>query len=323
MLKKLQQNVSRKLRKIRESGFKECFRYYYEIGIKPKYYIKYHKIPQFPPIVHIETTSNCNLKCEMCPRNILTRKDGVMDMGLYKKIVDELAEHKQTFIISLFFSGEPLLDKDIFERIKYAKDKGIFFVRINTNAMLLDDEKSKKLLESGLDNITFAVEATKELHEKMRLGANYDKVVNSIKRFMALKKQGKYKKPVVQLQMLETKQTKNEVLKAYNFWTKIVDVAQIQHIDSIAGQMDVERIVGKKKNRVCNQIGATLIFLWNGDVTVCCADHDGKLKIGNVTKQSISELWQSAKFRSLCKAHFSEDLEKLPQLCKQCLTSQY
>ena len=41
--------------------------------------------------MQIEATNICNAKCTFCPRDDMKRRQGIMDMALYRKIVDECA----------------------------------------------------------------------------------------------------------------------------------------------------------------------------------------------------------------------------------------
>ena len=50
------------------------------------------RAPHLPDIVQIESTNLCNAKCVFCPRDEMHRRQGVMDMELFKKIVDECAD---------------------------------------------------------------------------------------------------------------------------------------------------------------------------------------------------------------------------------------
>src|SRR3989344_8083748 len=75
---------------------------------------------QFPRHIFIETTSVCNLKCKMCPRNYTSMKLGTMDFDLFKKIIDEAKKYQaRTFSLHLF--GEPLCDSGLIEKIAYIK----------------------------------------------------------------------------------------------------------------------------------------------------------------------------------------------------------
>src|SRR3990172_2239088 len=79
---------------------------------------------RFPRVVRVETTDICNANCVTCTREIMTRAMGIMDMALYRKVVDECGANKVNSI-HLHNFGEPLTDRLIFERIEYAAKKGI------------------------------------------------------------------------------------------------------------------------------------------------------------------------------------------------------
>ena len=67
---------------------------------------------------------------------------------------------------------------------------------------ILTDEIAKELIELGIERIYFSIEgATKETYEKIRVGANYDKVIDNIKRFIQLKKEMKSPIPEICFRM--------------------------------------------------------------------------------------------------------------------------
>src|SRR5262245_5041363 len=101
----------------------------------------------------IEPTPYCNLTCPMCPQrdpriDEVTRGKTHMDMGLYRKIIDEAAGH--VYDINLAHRGESTFHKQLPEMIRYANEKGIK-TRLHTNATLLNEKMSGALLDSGLD----------------------------------------------------------------------------------------------------------------------------------------------------------------------------
>ena len=104
------------------------------------------------PKIKIEPTNLCNLKCPLCPTNCaMSRARGDMSLVLFKKIIDSF-EKDEIKKINLWNFGEPLLNKDIFEMVRYAAKKGIRVI-ISTNSTMLDKEIRKNILYSGLDTI--------------------------------------------------------------------------------------------------------------------------------------------------------------------------
>jgi len=92
------------------------------IKISISYYlsilIKKSVVWGFPPIVMIEPTNICNLKCPMCPsgNGSLKREKGYMDFPLFQKIIDEIA--KKIFSGCFVESSEPFLNKDFLKMSK-------------------------------------------------------------------------------------------------------------------------------------------------------------------------------------------------------------
>ena len=123
-----------------------------------------------PPLsVDIETASICDLACPHCSREYIITPDKIMNFDLYKKIIKECVKLKIPSI-KLNWRGEPLLNSKIHEFIRYAKEKGILEVSINTNAVTLNEEKAEKLIKSGLDVIIFSFDGgTKKLMKNLDL----------------------------------------------------------------------------------------------------------------------------------------------------------
>ena len=148
-----------------------------------------------PQCIDIETASICDLACPHCYREYIVTPDKIMKKELYEKIIKEISE-MEVPSIKLNWRGEPLLNPSIDKFIYLAKKKGILDVSINTNATTLDEKKSIKILESGLDQIIFSFDGgSKKTYEKMRPGRfknnKFDDVYKNIKNFCELKKLGK------------------------------------------------------------------------------------------------------------------------------------
>jgi len=133
--------------------YEECCGFY-----KPKFNKKLFEgiapIKDLPEEVVIEVTSRCNLNCSFCfnknsfARN--RRKKIDLPEKKIKKIIDDAAKNSIEYI--RFTGGEPLLRKDIFELLKYAKSKGFKEVRLNTNGTLVNSNNIKRL-EKYVDNV--------------------------------------------------------------------------------------------------------------------------------------------------------------------------
>ena len=72
---------------------------------------------RLPEIVQIESTNICNAKCVFCPRDEMERRQGIMDMALYKKIVDECAELGIEHV-RMHNYGEPFVDRQLVDKVR-------------------------------------------------------------------------------------------------------------------------------------------------------------------------------------------------------------
>lgn len=129
--------------------------------------------------VIIETSAICNLRCKMCPTLSYQNSFGVMKDKVFNKIIDDI-QHVE--LIALEGWGEPFLDKKIIKRIKKSNTKAKI-VGITSNATLINDKIISKLKDSGLDKLNISIDGgSKEVYEKIRIGADFDKVFNNIKK---------------------------------------------------------------------------------------------------------------------------------------------
>src|SRR5260370_3116786 len=91
--------------------------------------------PLLPEIVQIESTNICNAKCVFCPRDDMHRRQGIMTVDLFRKVVDECLELGITHV-RMHNYGEAFIDKRLVEKVRYAKEKGIQEVGVISNASL-------------------------------------------------------------------------------------------------------------------------------------------------------------------------------------------
>ena len=135
----------------------------------------------------IEPTNICNLKCPLCPSGagLLKRERGYMSLSLFKSIIDEIEKH--TFMLLLWNQGEPFLNPDFLEMVKYAHSKKLFMMT-STNANILPDPK--EIVRSGLDMILISFDgATQETYNKYRMNGDLAKVLNNVRELVKAKKE--------------------------------------------------------------------------------------------------------------------------------------
>ena len=262
-----------------------------------------------PERIAIETTNFCNTSCLFCPHNIMKRKKENMDMDLFKKAVDDSYDLGVKHIMLSFF-GEPLVDKLIFDRIKYIKDKDMecsFF----TNAIGLNDEVIKKIINSKIDRIFISLDAINEDYwKKIRATGNYNTIVFNIAKLLLKNKNIKIDIGLLLFDDISKKDVTNFIKK----W-KMANEVHIRKLHSWTNTKE-----SKKCNLPCYSLwsGTGLGVLSNGNVVPCCMDYEGILKIGNIKKDSLKNIWfSSQKLRHIRELHLEGKKDNL-NICKYC-----
>lgn len=270
-----------------------------------------HIVEKYPLHLDVEITNNCNLKCSFCASTIYNYdQKGFMDFDLFKKIVDESAD-MGLYALKLNWRGEPLLHKQVVQMVKYAKEKKIPDVFINTNDYFLDRDMSQQLIEAGIDRIIISFEGyTQEVYEKYRVGSDFDLVRNNIIQLNNLKKS---KKPRIRIQSVGIPEIKGHEKEYRDFWKDLADEV------SIINYRDEKELYGKMNSDnswQCPYLWLRLTIAYDGAVYPCCFVtkkpdmYCGDYSIGNVMDNSIADLWHSEKMNEY------RDLHCMGQSCK-------
>lgn len=300
-----------------------------------------------PVVAQIEPNSTCNLKCEMCIRERIGVPIGTMSLEDFKKILEKL---DCLFKIHLSGQGEPFLNKDFFRMVEHANKRGIL-VNTNTNATLLDEKTIENICNVSIGEIGISMESPKkEMYEKIRKGAKFEKVIGNIKN-LTRKIKERNKKTIISLAVtilkenvedipkfvrlaenvgikkivFQTMQNKEDYVSKYSENTKkhgVVDLAEkirekIQEAKKMIGESGITIIYDEGKSSTgCVWPWRSTYISWNGNVTACCKILDYKNPVfGNMLKEDLWKVWngeQYQKFRKLLRER------KAPVPCRGC-----
>lgn len=263
-----------------------------------------------PEIVQIESTNICNAKCVFCPRDDMERKQGVMAWDLFTRITDECAALGITHI-RLHNYGEAFVDRKLTEKIAYAKQKGIREVGIISNGSLITPEIARGVVAAGLDAINISVDAAgKEVFEATRLGLKYDKVMAGVEHIIeARQAQGRTRPKLILSFVRQNNSTEEQAFIAR--WGARADKIHITDLHNWAGTLNHESDV----RYPCYRPWLTFTVLWDGRVSLCCADFDGKHILGDLKTHSIADVWNSDAYRETRRAHLDHGG---PAICQSC-----
>lgn len=298
-----------------------------------------------------ESSTICNLKCVMCPlTHNLKREKGVLKFENFKKVFDEI---KPPYI-NLTGLGEPLLNKDIFRIIRYARRKNSY-VKLDTNATLLTDERIEKLISSDPTFVSVSLDgASKKTYESIRKGANFEQVINNLKKMIKYRNESESKTKIHVFFVLQNKNLDEliEIIKlcneigidalngtvvisfgnAKNKKLRKIPLEKIEKLRQrlekikreITIQLNIESIEQfledplnfEKENskKPCYYIWYNPYITWDGNVLPCDLHADNEIVFGNAFREPFMKIWNNKKARNFRR----QIIKKRTGICEKC-----
>ncbi len=276
----------------------------------------------FPAVILLDNTNACNLRCSMCDHVNMKhhRPLARMDYGLYTRLVDEIALERPDARVWEIFFGEPFLCPDMAERIRYAKDRGLTDVVLNSNGVLMSERKARAVIEAGLDAIYVGIDAsTAGTYAKIRVGGNFDRAVANVLGYRdLLAAHGRPdQKLFVQFVVSEPNESEVEAFRA--FWNSHGVNVKIRPKVSWAGLVSAENLNDNEDvpRKPCYWLMRTINICADGRVALCSVDVHCRVPCGDATTTSIKDLW-AGRLADFRRMHREGRFDQLPAMCRDC-----
>lgn len=273
-----------------------------------------------PDIFQVEPTNHCNLKCPMCPHDLMTRELGFMDLDLYRQAIDQVCDYSAS--VRLHNMGESLFHKRIDEFVKYARAAGIR-TTLSTNASALTRRAGERILDAGLDSLLVSFDGTsKETYEYFRAGARYEQVLAKIEEFLAQRERHANQRTRVTMSLINMPMTRSEIQTFKRRWEKRVDAIRIKPPRNWDGSSErINALVDLSDQRLidkpCFWLWSSMVILWDGRAVPCCMDYDAKSLLGNIRDKTLAEIFNDSPIRTLRELHVQNRVQA-SALCRGC-----
>lgn len=249
--------------------------------------------------IYIEITNFCNLNCTFCAKS--TRSKQFMEVNDFEHIVNLISPY--TDYIYLHVLGEPLLHPEL-DKILSICDNKKLNVNITTNGTLLQ-EKLALLLKHNVRQFNIS------LHCENNDKKYFEKV------FSACDELSKQSYVNYRSWIKKDKIIVNKILNHYNvsIENKTKQTLASNTFFSIEQPFEWD---GKDNSNsgTCYGLKNMCAILFDGTVTACCIDYDGKINLGNIFTSSFEKIITSEKFLTLKKA--LEENKFICDTCKKC-----
>lgn len=278
-----------------------------------------NNINSFPKVIEIQFHNGCNSYCLICPYKDMNYKYIEMKEEVFEKFLKELPNDKLIRIIP-YLNNEPFLDNKYIEKLKKIRNKCLKTeIEISTNASVLTPNVIQELSKLNITEFRLSVFGySEETYKRMMPRLNRDKVFNNLKEISNYFKETE---TIVSIVMIDDGSIDENEFKNMNILAKELGFAferwgfldRCKNVTYKSNEIYKDRIYGCEQNRPIERMH----ILANGDVIFCCQDWSHSIIIGNISNNSIQEIWNCAEYNNLRKKLYGKD-EESPELCKNC-----
>jgi MoaA/NifB/PqqE/SkfB family radical SAM enzyme len=290
----------------------------------------------------IDPSSACNIRCKYCVQfdKSLGADNGkfkvqTMPLELAYKIIDDLKEfEKPVKVLNWHGWGEPLLNKNLPEMIKYSNQQNVTLSNQTiTNGILLTREMSDRLIESGLSRINISVQSTNAdgYFDISGKRIDFEEFVRNIRYLYEHKGDNLTVYIKIGDMALKDEDARQQF---YNIFGDICDEIYVEKIINVrmdsAANVNIPKntenigVIGQEaiERSVCPYLFYRLIICPDGVCALCNADWYRDFVVGNAAKQSVKEIWNSEILHNLQKKHLQDERQSI-SLCSKCGNIKY
>ena len=290
--------------------------------------------PLLVPTLSLEVTNFCNSHCVFCPNPIMKRPRQHLDMGLFKKAVDEFIIMGGTRINFCTCIGEPLLDPYLIERVRYIKQyPQIKYLDFITMLSWLHHFDIDEFCDSGITAITIStvLSGREKYHEVFGIDI-YEQTLKNILMLIEVNRR-KNNKIDIYFSIKPTNEPLSSVLNHPDFKrvNYLMDNRLMRCIekrnfyyDDWCGTIKLPSYIPKrplypKWFRPCGLLYTNIAIFSNGKIGICnCRDFEAnsELILGDIRTDSLLAIWSGPVIARLRYNWRKRNIA--PSICKRC-----
>jgi len=290
--------------------------------------------PPCPRSVKIELTARCNFSCAFCARSFRLREQRDMDRPLFERLLRGL-RRDGVEEIGLFYLGESFLVSWLPEAIRFAKAEiGFPYVFLTTNGSLTTPERVEACMAAGLDSLKFSVNYADDAQFTAIAGVKaslFDDMLRNLEWAKRVRDSGKYACGLYASYILYDGPQRERMQHLVERVRPLVDeiyALPLYNQADLVGQEAVGRawsVTPGNRGRIgalreplpCWALFTEGHISWDGKLSACCFDHDGRFHMGDLTQESFMTAWQSPRFQALRTAHLAKNVRGT--VCEACV----
>lgn len=296
--------------------------------------------------IRIESASACNLRCLYCPTGTdynnprIVRQ--IMPAAVFDRIVDQIKDFPTLTYATMYFGGEPLLNKDLLPNIqRLLNETTIKNIQLVTNGMLITEDFCRQMSAiENADSFTIEVSIDGKLpadNNLCRRGSDYEQIKNNVI-MMRKTLPAKFQVQIANVQVPTVDEVYSDpVVPAYlksdfaelrkgTFGPFGIAPAWAQVWPGLEPEYLASQGYRKQpllKPRPCVFPIYEVSIRANGDIVPCCYDLKSEQVMGKICEKSLKEVLDSQPYRKLREAlvqyYAFGETHYLPDICRRCV----
>lgn len=268
-----------------------------------------------------------------------------MPLSIFERVLEQVQKTAHT--MQFYFQGEPLLNKQLPEMIAMAHQVGLYTI-VSTNAQALNRSTAEALVKSGLNRIIVSIDGfSEESYAAYRIGGSLHKALEGLQH-LANAKAEFHSRIRIELQVLRLRSNEHEwdwikknykklgathlvfkTAQLYNFehghplmptderYSRYRKTSDGTYIHKPLPLHSTPYTLHRAFGALCLRLWSGCVITTSGDVLPCCYDKDHRHAYGNITQQSLAEIYHSAQANAL-RRHVLRHPDKPLEMCKNC-----
>ena len=290
-----------------------------------------------PKSFKIEISPRCNYRCGFCAlrsREVQPKWD--MDFALFKRITREMRD-AGVEEIGVFYLGESFMNPRLLvDCIGYLKREiAMPYVFLTSNASMAFPEAAEACMQAGLDSLKWSVNAADETQFESVMGVSgklFHRALENIAAACEARRRGGYATGLYASsirydgeQQERMEQLLSERVRPYvdqHYWLPLYSMGafatqreeQLGYRPTAGNQ---GRIGALREPLPCWSAFTEGHVTAEGKLSACCFDATANWTMGDLTRESFMDAWNSAAFVALRAAHLKKDVRGT--VCETCI----
>jgi MoaA/NifB/PqqE/SkfB family radical SAM enzyme len=270
----------------------------------------------------------------------MTRDRGNMGLDDFKSLIDDAGDY--LVLLMLWNQGEPFINKDLLEMIRYARSKRIPTMTSTNGHYVRTREQARAVVHSGLSEMIVSLDGVdQETYEKYRVGGKLEKVITGTRLVAEAKRELQSKTPLINMQFIVFRHNEDDIAEAERLATELeadkflIKTAQIYTDDDAATFLPEEDLFRRYEEgdegqlqvkgqpaRGCKVLWYSSMVNWNGDVAPCCFDKDVDFGMGaafnghDSNESTLQRIWKGRAYMDFRKKILDDRCSV--DMCRNC-----